>query len=146
MARTSRLADVEFAKRVATLYLEGLTREEIRDSLPYEDGTFPHIDTISLWVHDPRVQVHIDAGARARTARITRRIDREIEARITGAGIGQIDLETLLRIRKELKGKVPEGSDQGAEGATSDIWDALDANPDLLDQVSAAMKKPDGAS
>ena len=135
MAKVSRLADPEFAKLVADLYLAGHTREEICNLLPEPK---PVVDTISVWTADPRVQVHIKAGSAARVARITRRIDREIEARITGGSIEKIDLETLLRIRKELKGKVPEAAEN--ETATSDIWDVLDGDPELVERITKAAK------
>lgn len=138
MARKSKLADPEFAKRVADLYIQGLTREEIALELEELYGKLPHVDTISEWTGDPRVQVHIKAGSQARVARITRRIDREIEGRITGESIKKIDLETLLRIRKELKGKVQESTE--SEVANADIWDVLDSNPELVEQIASAAK------
>jgi hypothetical protein len=134
MSRRARIADPAFAKTVADLYLSGMTRAEMADELDCA------VDTISLWTGDPRVQVHISAGSKARVNRITRKIDQEIEGRLIGSGIKDVDLETLLRIRKELKGKAPEEADR-TDAASGDIWDVLDNNPELVEQITKAATK-----
>lgn len=142
MARRSKLHDPEFAKKVAELYLLGLTREQIAEELfiAYPDylKNPPVPDTISEWTGDPRVQVHITAGSKARVNRITRRIDRELEGRITGEGIKQLDTETLLRIRKELLGKVPADK-ENEDNALPDLWDIIDSNPEVGEALSKAL-------
>ncbi len=138
--RKSKLSNPEFAKKVAELYLAGLTREQIANELaPENGGTAPHEDTISTWTQDPRVQIHIKAGAAARVHRITRRIDKELEGRIMGSHIDQMDTETLLRIRKELLGKIPADK-ENADAAMPDLWDVMDSNPEVAEALAAAIK------
>jgi len=142
VARRSKLHNPDFAKKIAELYLAGLTREDIAQALfeefPDHINQPPNLDTISHWTADPRVQVHITAGAKARVNRITRRIDRELEGRITGEGIKKLDTETLLRIRKELLGKVPADKEND-DNALPDLWDIIDSNPEVGEALSKAL-------
>lgn len=138
--KKAKIADPEFAKRVAELYLAGLTREQISNELSEPDGPPIHRDTISDWTQDPRVQVHISAGSRARENRIKRRIDKEIEGRITGGNLDKIPIEVLLKIRKELGGTT-KAQDEDANAGAADAWDMLDANPELAEEIVRATRK-----
>lgn len=134
MPRKSRLSDPEFAKEVAAAYLEGMTQVQMGEHFGV------HKDTVRDWIPDPRVQVHISSGTRARENRIKRRIDKEIERRVNESDIEEVPLDLLLKIRKEMMGRTRGSDDEAAEGAISgDIWDALDNNPGLADQVAEAM-------
>jgi hypothetical protein len=133
--RKSRLTDPEFAKQVAEAYLEGWDRATMAEHFEC------HIDTISGWTQDPRVQVHITSGAKARENRIRRVIDREIEGRLTGAAIEKIPLDLLLKLRKELSGRGGKADEDETGAASVDAWDALDKNPELARQLNESMEK-----
>lgn len=140
MPRKSAISDPEFAKRVAELYLAGMTRDAISEELSPTVGHKIHPDTISDWTGDPRVQVHISAGSKARENRIKRRIDKEIEGRITGGNLDKIPIETLLKIRKELGGTT-KAEDEDSNAGAADAWDILDANPELAEELVKATRE-----
>lgn len=133
MPRKSKISDKEFAKEVAYAFLEGMKRNEMAKHFQV------HTDTITDWVNDPRVQVHISSGTKARENRIKRVIDKEIEARLTGAKLKDVPLELLLKLRKELTARGGKADDDD-NAVSSDVWDALDRNPELADQIAGAIK------
>ncbi len=94
--RPTRIDDPEFAEQVAEAYICGASRLEMADVF----GVCK--DTVTNWIHDPRVKAYTSKLAEERVARLTRKVDSEIEARLTSDKIKTIDDDTLLRFRKEL--------------------------------------------
>jgi transposase len=137
MARTSRLANVEFAKQVADAYMAGMNRQEMAD----EFGA--HVDTISDWIRDPRVQAHARITASERIARITRKLDREMERRLDE--VEDMDPELLLKIRKEYMDR-PVKIDMNTSGQVDspenigEIVGALEDNPELAEVLKRLTK------
>lgn len=134
MARISKLANPEFAKAVAEAYVVGMTREEMAD----EFGC--HKDTITIWNRDPRVQAHVSRLAQERVNRITRKVDKEIEARLQDAE--DMDTDTLLKIRKEFLHNVIKGAEgSGANSAetVNETIKAVEENPDLAGALQAIL-------
>lgn len=137
MARQNRLDDVEFAKLVAELWVRGVGRDEMAAELDC------HKDTISGWVRDPRVRAHVRTQARERVDRISRKIDGEMERRL--AFIEDWDTEVVLKVRKEYLDrplKLAEDGGASEAGATNELAEAMDSNPEL---ASDLLKLLDGA-
>lgn len=130
MARTSKLANPEFAKAVAEAYIDGMSRTEMAEIFG------AHKDTITDWTRDPRVQAHAARMAQERVLRITRRIDAEIENRLDN--IGDMDEELLIKLRKEFLDrslKVDLNNAKDDAGTMADAIDALENNPELAAQL-----------
>lgn len=139
MARPNSLADPEFAKLVAEVYVSGCSREEAARKL--DCGK----DTMRVWVKDPRVRAHIRRMAQERVDRISRRIDGEIEARL--AHVSDWELDELLKVRKEyLDRPLKLAQDGGANeaGATNEIAEAMDQDPELATELLALLDQRSG--
>jgi transposase len=135
MARVSKLANPEFAKAVAEAYINGDSRAEMAELFG------AHKDTITDWTRDPRVQAHAARLAQERVLRITRKIDTEIETRVADAD--EMDTELLLKIRKEFLDrslKIDLANAKDDPGTMSDMIDALEANPELAQQLKESFK------
>lgn len=139
MARTSRLANPEFAKAVGEAYAEGCSRAEMADMFG------AHVDTLTDWTRDPRVQAHAARFAQERVNQITRITDREILNRLKDAD--EMEPELLLKIRKEfldraLKIDLSKASEQAA--TINEVTSNLEDDPELamkLQEWAAARKK-----
>jgi hypothetical protein len=133
--RPSRLLNPEFCIAVAEAYVSGMGREEMAETLNC------HEQTLRFWIRDPRVQAHIVRLTRDRIARITRKIDSEIEARM--AHVSGWKVEDLLKVRKEYLSRTHSGDDQ-ASGATSEtineLSEAMDADPKLAEALRALVE------
>lgn len=130
MARTSKLANPDFAKAVAEAYIDGMSRGEMAEIFG------AHKDTITDWTRDPRVQAHAARMAQERVLRITRKIDAEIENRLDN--IGDMDEELLIKLRKEFLDrslKVDLNNAKDDAGTMADALDALEDNPELAQQL-----------
>lgn len=130
MARISKLANPEFAKAVAEAYINGVSRDEMAVMFG------AHKDTITAWCRDPRVQNHAARMAQDRVTRITRRIDAEIEGRL--AHVGSMDVELLLKVRKEYLDralKIDLGAAQNHSETVSETIQALEDDPELADAL-----------
>lgn len=144
--KLSKIANPEFAKAVAEAYIDGMSRKEMAEIFCV------HVDTISLWTKDIRVQTHAAKMAQERVTRITRKIDKVIEGRLQDSE--DMETETLLRIRKEfldrsLKIDLAAGKDN--PDTIRDATDLLESNPDfaaglaaLLGQAPAGDEDDDG--
>lgn len=129
--RISKLADPEFARQVAEVYISGMSKPEMAEEFDV------NTDTIRRWVADPRVQAHAGRSALERINRITRRIDASIEARLVH--IDKWDIEQVLKVRKEyLERSMKVGVDLSgdAKGATvNELAEAMDQDPDLAEAL-----------
>lgn len=102
-----------------------------------------HEDTLTDWVRDPRVLVHIKKLSDERTVRTTRQIDAELLARVLDpAKLKEMDTETLLKIRKELVGRGGDAPDPNEGAMEAGIWQLFDEQPEL----AAAFQKAIGES
>lgn len=129
--RKSRLADPNFAKAVAELYISGMSRKEMAEEL----NCIP--ETVGIWCQDPRVQAHAGRLALERVNRITRKIDSEMEARMQH--INQWSLDEVLKVRKEyIERAIKVGVDlsDAAKGDTvNEISEAMDQSPEFAEQL-----------
>jgi uncharacterized protein YjcR len=133
--RPSRLADAEFALRVATLFVEGMEHKAMAEQLECNP------DTITDWVRDPRVLIHVKRLSNERTATVTRQIDAELLSRITDPQqIKKMDVDLLLKVRKELVGRGGEAPDANEGDMESGIWTLFDENPELAEAFQKVMK------
>jgi DNA-directed RNA polymerase specialized sigma24 family protein len=130
--RPNRLADPEFAKAVAELYAAGLSHSDMAEELNCAKETVPR------WIRDPRVQAHSNRLIQERVGRITRRIDSAIEGRL--AYIDKFDLDDLLKVRKEFIRSLPQGVAADTVGATTELAEAMDQNPELAKALQALAK------
>lgn len=143
MARISRLANPEFARAVAEAYAAGASRQEMAD----EFGA--HVDTITDWTRDPRVQGHAAKFAQERANRITRRLDSEIERRIENVDDeDKFPMELLLKVRKELLDralKIELGGGANQPETINEIVGNLEEDPELARQLQewASGKRTD---
>lgn len=134
MARTSKLTNPEIAKAVAEAYIEGISRDEMGEMFGV------HKDTITAWCRDPRVQAPAARMAQDRVTRITRRIDSEIEGRL--AHVGKMDLDQLLKVRKEYLDralKIDLGAATNHAETVNDAIQAMEENPDLAAELTELL-------
>lgn len=137
MARIGRLDNVEFAKAVGEAYAAGLSRTEMSDLFG------AHVDTITTWVRDPRVQAHAGRFAQERANRVARKLDAEFERRLEN--IDDEDtypLEVLLKWRKEFVSKIPGAPDGGGANQPETIHEVistLEDNPELTRELQDAL-------
>lgn len=118
--RPSKLANPEFAQKVAEALGEGLSRTQMCEKFDVRDPT-----TITRWKRDPRVKGILTKVINERVHEVTRKVDAKI------AGILERDdlsVTELLAIRKEFLGgalrqqieKVDEVTTQQAMQAAED--------------------------
>jgi len=112
MARPSRLDNPEFLKAVAMAYVEGWTREQCA-----EEWGVGSLYTITTWFRDPRVQALAGTLAAERMLRIVRKTDSELERRLQTPG--ELDVDDIIRIRKEFAPKTAKAGEVGATPATT---------------------------
>jgi hypothetical protein len=126
---------------VAEHYVAGDSNEQIAHALNAADSSLNvHKDTILDYRRYPDVAVMIERLSKERIARLTRKIDSKLAARLDSDD--EIDTETLLKIRKELLGgarkiEISTPAD-GKKSATSKLWDAADADPEAAARMMAA--------
>lgn len=132
MGKVSKLDNVDFAKAVAEAYISGISRPEMADMFEV------HKDTITIWTRDPRVQAHAGRLALERVNRITRRIDGEMEARLSH--VDQWELDELLKVRKEYLDRSLKIDLNGAGSTaetTNEILEAMDESPEFAEKLLA---------
>jgi hypothetical protein len=110
----------------AKAYAEGMSRPELAEEWSV------HPDTIKKWLQRPDVKAVVAEFTKARTNRILRRIDTELEDRLKPERLNKLDLKDILAIRREL---VPQRMEVGRAGdfEAADVaaWAALDAGHEL---------------
>lgn len=135
MGKVSRLTDPEFAEQVAELYVGGMNRADMAAEFNV------HKDTITVWIHDKRVTKIAARLMQDRVSRITRRIDSELEQRLSTEKIEKLGTVDLLKIRKTMEPSLPpdvrrSGAGRDLGTAIEDILNVLDANPELAAKVA----------
>lgn len=96
---------------VAELYAAGLKQSEILDELPISQAA-----TLRNWLKDERVVVHVEEIMRERSKRIRRKVDGEIEKRLSDPKrLRNMPEESLLKIRKEMSSDFPDRGSTDAE-------------------------------
>lgn len=136
MARTSRLADPDFARRVAEAYVLGMSRAEM--AVEFD----AHPDTITSWKRDIRVKTIAKSLHEERIIEMTRKVDSEMQARLNSTRIKEMDDETLIKFRKELVGDKKTIELSGAvdtSSARGDLWKQLDKDPELAVKLAALL-------
>lgn len=145
MARISRLDQREgLIEALATLLMQGLTNVQVADALG--EKTSPH--SIKHWKKDPRVQAEM---ARIRQENINQ-VDSKIVSRLMGLintpeQLAKLDVDTLLKIRKELlppathRVTVSKGADETA--ALTDLMTLLNERPDIAKHLGLSGPPPD---
>lgn len=135
--RPSKLADPEFAKLVAGLFADGLSRQAMLEVL--QDGGFDvkDPDTISRWRKDPRVKPLVAKIIEDRAIQISRKIDSVIEARLAHAE--ELDTETLLKIRKEYGGATVGRREIEEDSVTQGAISAIESDPEFADKLAKVL-------
>lgn len=129
MGRPHALDDSEFAKNVAQLFVNGLTRAQIAAEVNIKD-----LDTITRWGRDPRVRSHIRRLIEQRVQQITRKVDGEISKRLENAT--ELSTRELLEIRKEfLGGALREQTEKADDEAVAQAVEAVENNPEIAQQL-----------
>lgn len=139
MPKESKLANADFAKAVAEAYISGMSRQEMADTFEC------HKDTITIWCQDPRVQAHAGRLALERVNRITRRIDGEMEQRLSD--VGDWELDELLKVRKEYLDrslKIDMSSAGSVADTTNEILEAMDESPEFAEKLLELAGKKSG--
>lgn len=96
---------------VAELYASGMTKKKMLEELPVTQNA-----TLNNWLKDERVQSKVEEILREKSLRIRRKVDAELEARVSNKQrIQQMPPETLLKIRSELSKDFPENRTSDAE-------------------------------
>lgn len=133
MARISRLANPEFAKAVGEAYADGCSRSEMAEMFG------AHVDTITDWCQDPRVQKHAARFAQERVNQITRITDRELLNRLKDADDEEkMPTELLLKVRKEFLDrslKIDLGKATDQPDTINEVVQNLEENPELARQL-----------
>lgn len=134
--RPSKLKDPDFCKLIAETYVSGHNTEEMAETFEC------HKDTVRIWVKDPRVQAHIVKLTRERIARITRKIDSEMEGRLQY--ISSWKLEDILKVRKEYLDRTRTADTGDSSGSSADTIDelseAMDNDPKLAEALRALVE------
>ncbi len=114
---------------LARMYADGRSRTEIAEEL----GCNP--STVSGWVKRADVQALISKFIEERSNRVLRHTDKKIEGILMSGK--ELELEELLKIRKEFAGQKVEVTNRDGDkaAATDELMQKLHANPELLDQL-----------
>jgi transposase len=132
--RNSRLNDAEFCQLVAEAYTSGMSSEAMAEELDC------HRDTVYQWIKDPRVQIYITRLTRERVNRITRKVDSEIEGRLSH--VSNMKIDELLKIRKEyLERTMKTQGEVDSAATTNEVAEAMDQNPDLAEALRALVEQ-----
>lgn len=119
MARPSLLDDPEQVALIAQAFVDGASRQDMMDMFGVNKNT------VTAWRRDPRVKAKSMQLTEDRILRITRKIDSTIERRLQDAE--KLDVETLIKMRKEFLGGFMR---QQAQGETGDVANEIMAGMD----------------
>lgn len=96
---------------VAELYAAGMKQSEILEELPISQAA-----TLRSWLKDERVVIKVEEIMRERSMRIRRKVDGEIEKRLSDPNrLRNMPEESLLKIRKEMSADFPDRGSTDAE-------------------------------
>lgn len=126
---------------VAELYASGMTHREMMEHLPITDR-----GALGRWLKDPRVQVATQKIMQERSIRIRRKVDGELEARVSDTNrLRQMPPETLLKIRKDLSSDFIEGTTGPEMHQTiSDLWLLAATDPEAARILNKLNLMQDG--
>lgn len=126
--RPSALRDTEYAKLVATMFVDGMSARQMAAELGVSQWT------INSWRRDPRIKAHTTKLIQDRILQITRKTDAEIQRRLEAAE--KLSTKEILEIRKEfLGGKLRDKTEDVDEETMSDAMKAIEENPELVNQL-----------
>lgn len=118
--RPSRLADPEFALKVAEALAEGLSRDQMCTLFDVKDPM-----TITRWKRDPRVKGHLTKIINERVQEVTRKVDSKIAAILDR---DDLTVQELILIRKEFLGGALRDQTQQVDDQT--VQEAMRAAED----------------
>ena len=124
------------------MYAAGMTQKKMIEELPVS-----HPATLRNWLKDDRVQSKVEEILREKSLRIRRKVDAELEARVSNKQrIQQMPPETLLKIRAELSKDFPENRTSDAEHTRIIEQLYLEAanNPAAAELIQKLNLDPDG--
>lgn len=122
--RPHKLADPAYVELVATMFINGMTRQQMCDELDIKD-----VGTITRWKKDPRVKAASDKLLKERIGIIAARTDAEILKRLDEAE--HLTIKEILAIRNEfMGGKMRDTLDTVDSDTVNDLQDYLAQNPE----------------
>lgn len=118
---------------VAKLLATGATREKVCEVMGITD-----LKTVTEWRKRPDVQAAITKVIRERENRVLSLTDTQIVKKLEALG-DKIDLETLLKVRREFAGATINLKDGDQAGALEELVAAMHKNPALALAVQGAV-------
>lgn len=128
--RPSKLDDPQELKQIAEAFANGCTRDDMCEMFGVSDP-----GTITRWRKDVRVKAEVRKIIDDRILRISSKTDFVIEGRLNQSS-GEMSVDDLIKIRKEFGGSALARRDVDADAATQGAMEALEENPELLEQIS----------
>lgn len=132
--RPHKLDDPENVKLVAQAFADGVTREKMCETFEVKDP-----GTITRWRKDPRVKAEVRKLLNDRILRISSKTDSVIEQRLQNAH--EMSIDDLIKVRKEFGGSSLVGEKIDEDSMLNEAMEALEANPELLDEMRALLEK-----
>lgn len=132
----SALDDPEFVELFAKAVSEGLTITQLAELFSVARST------INLWKKDLRVKAAAMKIVEERVLSISRRVDREIEARLQEPK--DITIDELLKIRKEFLGGALRLQTQGSKNDDRTVHESqtlLEENPEFATELQELLRK-----
>lgn len=137
----SRLEDEEFRQVFAAAYVAGATIVELMET--FKIGSR---NTVHVYLRDERMKALIAKETTERVTRMTRKLDAELENRISGPHLKHLPLDELLKIRKEIVGPAAQRIQvdknvtvEKNETISLDLWGALDGNPEAMERLGRML-------
>lgn len=130
MGRTWQLEKENRVDEFAQAYAEGLSREQLA-------GIFDcSVESITNWSKRPEIQRRVSALNTERANRVLRAVDTALENRLRN--VEKLDIETLLKIRKEFAGdKLEITTKVDQNELAQELWEKLDSDPEAIDRLMA---------
>lgn len=122
------LNDPENVKLIAEAFAAGMSRDDMCELADVKDP-----GTITRWRKDPRIKAEVRKILNDRIMRISAKTDSVIEQRLQHAA--DMSIDDLIKIRKEFGGGAIARESIDEDGVMSDAMDALEKNPELLEQM-----------
>lgn len=130
MGRTWQLEKEGRVDEFAQAYAEGLNREQLADIFDCS------VESITNWSKRPEIQRRVSALNTERANRVLRAVDTALENRLRN--VEKLDIETLLKIRKEFAGdKLEITTKVDQNELAQELWAKLDSDPEAIDRLMA---------
>jgi len=118
---------------VAEFYAAGFNNREMLEELPISDPV-----TLRKWLKDDGVQQIVQNIMGERAVRVRRKIDTEIDARLSNPKrLRDMPVDSLLKIRKEYAPEVIHQAGEEAHEVMSRLYRAARKNPELANALNA---------